>query len=183
MPRLPAIFLSHGSPTLGRGDPEYAALMAYLKRTGSDLLRKGEDDQRAGGPGLRAVLVVSAHWETEGGVRGGSGCRLLGVFSLRAAQGCSSELIHRTPLHSTLQVTGAEQPEQIYDFYGFSKDLYDIKYPARGSTDLARHVVDQLRKGGINEVELDMKRGMKAKALAWTLPIYSNHRAHPSDRS
>jgi 4,5-DOPA dioxygenase extradiol len=41
-------------------------------------------------------------------------------------------------------------PRQIYDFYGFPKELYDIKYPAKGSGDTARHIMESLKNYNIN---------------------------------
>ncbi len=34
-------------------------------------------------------------------------------------------------------VAASEKPEIIYDFYGFPKEMYDIKYPAKGSREYA----------------------------------------------
>lgn len=38
-----------------------------------------------------------------------------------------------------------EDPEQIYDFYGFPKPLYEAKYPAKGSGELASEVIQLLK--------------------------------------
>lgn len=38
-----------------------------------------------------------------------------------------------------------EDPEQIYDFYGFPKALYDVSYPAKGSGELSQAVQGLLK--------------------------------------
>jgi 4,5-DOPA dioxygenase extradiol len=41
-------------------------------------------------------------------------------------------------------VTAAERPPLIYDFSGFPRELYEMKYPAPGAPELAREIVDAL---------------------------------------
>jgi 4,5-DOPA dioxygenase extradiol len=45
-------------------------------------------------------------------------------------------------------VTGSENPEQIYDFYGFPQELYEIKYRPKGSVSLAKRTAELL--GGLD---------------------------------
>lgn len=47
----------------------------------------------------------------------------------------------------------------IYDFYGFPKELYSIKYSAKGSAEVASKLQSMLRNHGI-ESELDQHRGL-----------------------
>lgn len=47
----------------------------------------------------------------------------------------------------------------IYDFYGFPKELYQVKYPAKGSTDYAAKISQTLNKNGI-KTALNEKRGL-----------------------
>lgn len=57
--------------------------------------------------------------------------------------------------------------DMIYDFYGFPDELYRIKYPAKGSTELADRLSTMLAEKGIKE-EFDRKRGLDHGA--WVLP-------------
>lgn len=56
--------------------------------------------------------------------------------------------------------------ETIYDFYGFPPELYAIKYPAKGSKQLASKLVDRFQKHGI-AVRKEEKRGLDHGT--WTL--------------
>ena len=53
---------------------------------------------------------------------------------------------------------GAERPPMLYDYYGFPREAYEITYPAPGSPDLARRIVELLDAGKI-PARIDMKRG------------------------
>ncbi len=59
---------------------------------------------------------------------------------------------------SVLTISTAEKPGMYYDYYGFPPHTYEIKYPAPGAPDIARHVKDVLQKAGI-PVETDSERG------------------------
>ncbi|WP_209123863.1 class III extradiol ring-cleavage dioxygenase [Alkalihalobacillus sp. BA299] len=50
--------------------------------------------------------------------------------------------------------------ETIYDFGGFSEELYAIKYPAKGSTEVASQLQEMLKVNGIAS-QLDTKRGLE----------------------
>ena len=54
----------------------------------------------------------------------------------------------------------------IYDFYGFPKELYQVKYNAKGCAIIAFEIEDKLKKQGI-EVKKDLTRGLDHGA--WTL--------------
>lgn len=111
---LPTLFMSHGAPTMVLGkDPKET--VEFMRGLGKKLSAMP----------LRAILCISAHWETSGALR----------------------------------VSASKQPEQIYDFYGFPKETYEVKYPLKGSPEVAKKVVDQLVSSGI-EAELDMERGI-----------------------
>lgn len=61
-------------------------------------------------------------------------------------------------LESTVSVTGAEQPELIYDYSGFPAHTYQLKYPAKGQPNLAQEIVELLGEASI-PAKVDPKRG------------------------
>jgi 4,5-DOPA dioxygenase extradiol len=56
-------------------------------------------------------------------------------------------------------VNDVGEPETIHDFYGFPQELYDMRYPAHGSSDLANHTLSLLKKAKI-ECDVDRRRGL-----------------------
>jgi len=60
-------------------------------------------------------------------------------------------------------VTAMELPKTIHDFYGFPQPLYQVKYPAPGSPDLARLAQKTVRKA---QVRLDEEWGLDHGAWA-----------------
>jgi 4,5-DOPA dioxygenase extradiol len=65
-----------------------------------------------------------------------------------------------------------EEYETIYDFGGFPKELYEIKYPAKGSVEIACKVEEKLTNSGI-PIRRDKTRGLDHGS--WTLL----HRMYP----
>jgi len=59
---------------------------------------------------------------------------------------------------SLATLTGANQPELIYDYYGFPPESYEIEYPAPGAPDLSQHIASLLDQQGI-KARLDPERG------------------------
>ncbi|AEG92787.1 dioxygenase family protein [Ramlibacter tataouinensis] len=108
-PRLPSLFVSHGSPMFAV-EPGLAG--PQLRRLGQQL------------PRPRAVLVLSPHWMTRG-----------------------------------VRVAMAAAPETIHDFGGFPQALYEIRYPAPGSPDVAERVLELLNAAGWN-VSPDTQHGL-----------------------
>ncbi len=108
MQTLPAIFISHGMPIMAILE---SPTHLFLKTLGKRL------------PRPRAVLCVSAHWET-----------VLPMLS------------------------GPERPETIHDFYGFPRQLYEVKYPAPGDPALAKEIVGVFSDNGIKS-KVDPERG------------------------
>ncbi len=62
-------------------------------------------------------------------------------------------------IETPIGVTSADQPELIYDFYGFPDQLYEIDYPAPGDSALAQHIVETLESAGIAAM-LEPRRGL-----------------------
>ena len=55
------------------------------------------------------------------------------------------------------KVTAMENPKTIHDFYGFTKELYDIEYPAKGNRELAKKIIELLSS---IKVEADLDWGL-----------------------
>ncbi|GFZ95728.1 dioxygenase family protein [Dyella caseinilytica] len=56
-------------------------------------------------------------------------------------------------------VGGAPQPETIHDFYGFPRELFEIRYPAPGAPELALHIARLLDQAGLAS-QLDPTHGL-----------------------
>ena len=104
---MPALFIGQGNPMNAIEDNEFSRAWAEVARSL---------------PKPKAVLCVSAHWETAG-----------------------------------TRVTAMEQPKTIHDFYGFPPALFEKRYPAPGSQDLARTAQGLARK---SPIELDLDWGL-----------------------
>ena len=57
-----------------------------------------------------------------------------------------------------IRIATSPNPELIYDFGGFPRELYEIKYGAPGSPDLAKKVEGELKRAGFDST-LDLHRG------------------------
>ncbi|WVQ84625.1 hypothetical protein IAT38_006780 [Cryptococcus sp. DSM 104549] len=73
----------------------------------------------------KGVVVVSAHWENESG------------------------------LHSGVLVNSNPANPLIYDFYGFPKHLYELKFNSRAEPELQSKVKQALKAGGVSVSEED----------------------------
>jgi 4,5-DOPA dioxygenase extradiol len=60
---------------------------------------------------------------------------------------------------SPIRVTSAAQPELIYDFGGFPRELYQLGYPSPGAPELATEIVALLEAGGF-PARPDPERGL-----------------------
>jgi hypothetical protein len=59
----------------------------------------------------------------------------------------------------------------LYDYSGFSPEMYQISYPAPGSPELARHVKDLIQRAGLPAAE-DSRRGFDHGTFSLLKPIY-----------
>jgi 4,5-DOPA dioxygenase extradiol len=118
-PRMPALFLGHGSPMNAIEDNRW---------------RRGWAEAAAALPHPKAILCVSAHWETHG-----------------------------------LAVTSSAAPETIHDFFGFPQALFDVRYPAPSSPDLAARTAQLLAPA---PVRLDPVRGLDHGAWSVLIAMY-----------
>jgi len=115
----PVLFLGHGSPMNAIEDNEF-------RRSWQDL---GKRLRRP-----KAILCISAHWETRG-----------------------------------VYVTGSEKPDTIHDFSGFPRALFDVRYRAPGSPELAHRVADLL---DTVRVHVDPQRGLDHGAWGVLQPMF-----------
>lgn len=93
--KMPVLFISHGSP-----------MNALLNNPYTEAISKWAESI----PRPEAILVISAHWETNG------------TF-----------------------ITASDEPKQIYDFYGFPKELYNLKYNPKGAKKYAEIAFEELK--------------------------------------
>ncbi|KAF2859655.1 Extradiol aromatic ring-opening dioxygenase [Piedraia hortae CBS 480.64] len=65
---------------------------------------------------------------------------------------------HWQGTRDTIEVNIAESTDLIYDFYGFPPEFYKMKYPHKGSPELAQKVLHNLKQSGIKAE--GVKRGL-----------------------
>ncbi|MEI8131517.1 MAG: 4,5-DOPA dioxygenase extradiol [Leptolinea sp.] len=104
---MPVIFVGHGSPMNAIEDNEFSLVWEALGRKL---------------PKPRAIVCISAHWETEGP-----------------------------------RVTAMEKPRTIHDFGGFPRELFEMQYPAPGSTELADSIIKTIK---APEIKPDQQWGL-----------------------
>jgi 4,5-DOPA dioxygenase extradiol len=119
IPKMPVLFIGHGSPMNAIQDNRYTA---DLRAMALEL------------PLPKAILVVSAHWLTEG-----------------------------------TWVTSGARPPQIYDFYGFPEELYQLIYSPAGSPECAARVCTLKGNGPIRP---DERRGIDHAGWAVVKHLY-----------
>jgi 4,5-DOPA dioxygenase extradiol len=118
---LPSLFLSHGAPTLPLTETPARAFLQQISR----ML-----------PRPKAILVISAHWET-----------------------------------AVPTVSAVAQNDTIHDFFGFPRPLYQMRYPAPGSAEVAARVAATLQAAGF-ACETDGARGLDHGAWVPLMLMY-----------
>lgn len=61
-------------------------------------------------------------------------------------------------LESIVSVTGAQAPDLIFDYYGFPEHTYELKYPAKGDSNIANQIVQSIEAAHIS-AKLELSRG------------------------
>ncbi len=74
-------------------------------------------------------------------------------------------------LSERLSVTAAEQPGQIFDFYGFPRELYQKRYLPYGAPQVAQAIVERLAEFGF-EARLEPVRGLDHGTWVPLLSMY-----------
>ena len=98
---------------------------------------------------------------------------LKGLASTLPAQPRAIVMVSAHWLETTVSVTGAEQPELIYDYSGFPPHTYELTYPAAGAPDLAQEVVQILEKAQI-PATVDARRGFDHGMFIPMLLLFPN---------
>ncbi len=106
-PKMPILFLGHGSPMNAIEENEF---VTGFRDISQEITKPN------------AIICISAHWETNG-----------------------------------TKITAMQKPRTIYDFGAFPKELYEVKYDAMGSPELASDVKDLVQK---TQIELDHSWGL-----------------------
>ncbi|KAL5982934.1 hypothetical protein ACLOJK_017013 [Asimina triloba] len=70
------------------------------------------------------------------------------------------------------RVNAVKQHDTIHDFYGFPKRMYQLKYPAPGSSHLAKRVNELLNGAGFHHVKEDKTRGLDHGAWVPLMLMY-----------
>lgn len=71
------------------------------------------------------------------------------------------------------KVSNVDQYSTIYDFGGFSEELFRIQYPAKGDQEITKEIQELFEKQGISS-EVDAKRGLDHGAWVVLRLLYPN---------
>lgn len=120
---VPSLFISHGTPYLAVETNEYTKFLNNLGKKFTP----------------RAVVIFSAHWESE-----------------------------------ILSITYTDEVlDTVYDYYGFPKVMYEVKYPAKGSIQIASLIEKRFENQGIR-VRREEIRGLDHGSWVALKHMYPN---------
>jgi 4,5-DOPA dioxygenase extradiol len=74
--------------------------------------------------------------------------------------------------HEETRISTAENPEMIYDMYGFPPELYQVRYQATGSSMIAKKIQEALPEFDIHE---DRERGLDHGAWSILLHLFPEY--------
>lgn len=120
-PKMPILFLGHGSPMNAIEENEF---VSGFREISQEITKPN------------AIICISAHWETNG-----------------------------------TKITAMQKPRTIYDFGGFPKELYEVKYDAIGSPELASEIKNIVQK---TQIELDHSWGLDHGTWSVVKHLYPN---------
>jgi 4,5-DOPA dioxygenase extradiol len=108
---------------------------------------------------LRAPVLFVAHGSPTFGLDAGEYGNALSRFPERTPRPAAIVVVSaHWEAPWPIRVTAAARPHLIYDFGGFPRALYELKYPAPGSPPLSEEVVRLLSEAGL-PAEPDPRRG------------------------
>ncbi|KAJ3025781.1 UNVERIFIED_CONTAM: hypothetical protein HDU68_006688 [Siphonaria sp. JEL0065] len=72
-----------------------------------------------------------------------------------------------------IRVTTTEKHTLLYDYYGFPKEFYNVKYPVEGDPVVANEAIELLKKAGF-KVQAETERGLDHGAFTPLLYMFPN---------
>ncbi len=132
----PVIFIGHGNPMNAIENNKYTASWIEIVKSI---------------PKPKAILVISAHWETE------------------QSENLASKLkkYQNSNQANGTKITSNKKPKTIHDFYGFPKELYDIQYNPTTDINLVNHIQEL-----VPEIKTDDSWGLDHGAWSVLTHIY-----------
>lgn len=160
MSKAPVIAVCHGGgPMPLLGDPTHKNMVASMRTKVPKVL--GLDDNGKNEKNLKGIVLVTAH------VRFSFILLCLGtaVFNLIQTRW---QLIDNQWMEETPTISNASKHDLYFDYGGFPKEAYQLKYPAPGSPEIAGMVHELLSKAGFRPKTNSIRGTLR---LEWQFPI------------